>query len=173
MVQGRWRQREPARCEMNMTPLIDVTFQLIIFFMLVSNIVAEENPQMILPVLQDPQVEVIGEGERVFVNIEPQPFGADRLRGDANHLAWPGQPVRIRVGMRHYSVDDLSQVIDALDQARRRNPQVEILLRADSALQYESIRPVLDALAATGIDHVKLVAYRYEQALGQPKPATR
>lgn len=150
-----------------MTPLIDVTFQLIIFFMLVSNIVAEENPEMILPVLHEPQVRVIGEGERVYVNLEPEPFGPERMNGQADHLAWPGRPVRIRVGMRHYSTDDLGLVVDALAKAQQRNPDVEILLRADSALHYKSVQPVLAAIAAAGIDHVKLVAYRYEQALGR------
>jgi biopolymer transport protein ExbD len=152
---------------MNMTPLIDVTFQLIIFFMLVSNIVAEENPEMVLPVLREPQVELIGDGERVVVNLEPQPFTADRIRPDSDHLAWPGQPLRIRVGVRSYSLDALDLVAQTLTEARERNPKVEILLRADSALHFQSVQPVLDAIAAAGVGQVKLVTYRYEEALGR------
>lgn len=166
MARWRWQRRRPARCEMNMTPLIDVTFQLIIFFMLVSNIVAEENPQMVLPVLRDPQAQPIGEGERVVVNLEPQPFGPERIRGGTDHLAWPGQPLRIRVGVRSYSLDDLGLVVQTLADAQLGNPNVEVLLRADSALHYASVQPVLDAIAAAGVGQVKLVTYRYEEALG-------
>jgi biopolymer transport protein TolR len=167
MTRLRFHQRPPARCQMNMTPMIDVTFLLIIFFMLVSNIVAEENPEMVLPVLREPQAAPIGDGERVVVNLEPQPYGRDRLRGGADHLAWPGQPLRIRVGVRSHSLDDLGLVVQTLSEARLANPNVEVLLRADSALHYHTVQPVLDAIAAAGVGQVQLVTYRYKEALGR------
>ena len=37
-----------------MTPMIDIVFQLIVFFMLVNNIISDENAVMIVPELEKP-----------------------------------------------------------------------------------------------------------------------
>ncbi len=48
----------------NLTPMIDVTFLLIVFFVLVSQIVEVENVELRLPELGDPVTELPGEEQR-------------------------------------------------------------------------------------------------------------
>ena len=61
-------KRGPRAPQMNMTPLIDVVFQLILFFMLVNNIVAEESIQMIVPLLEDPETQQLGDVHRIVIS---------------------------------------------------------------------------------------------------------
>ena len=64
---------------LNITPLIDVVFLLIVFFMLVMPIVRDENPELQLPDLDRPNVYP-PEGERkVTVNIVPEAEFDDEL----------------------------------------------------------------------------------------------
>ena len=57
-------KRGPVTPQMNITPLIDVVFLLIIFFMLVTNIIAEEAVEMIVPQLDDPVTRELGNVDR-------------------------------------------------------------------------------------------------------------
>jgi len=166
MVAYRSSRRRVASCEMNMTPLIDVAFQLIIFFMLVSNIVAEENPLMIVPSLDQPQARPIEQGNRVFVNVVPGPFNAAlRADGSGQYLQWPGDPVGVKIGLDWFAMDQLGAVTAALREMKAARPELKVLLRADAALFHGAIAPVMDAIRAAGIEDVGLVSYVNQQQL--------
>ena len=62
-------QRPPIHA--NLTPMIDVTFLLIIFFVLVSQIVEVENVDLGLPSPEDPASQLAGEQQRVVINVVP------------------------------------------------------------------------------------------------------
>jgi biopolymer transport protein ExbD len=49
MAKSRKQREGPAGAEIDMTPMIDVTFQLIIFFMVVTQITSQENVNLRLP----------------------------------------------------------------------------------------------------------------------------
>ena len=140
-----------------MTPLIDVTFQLIIFFMLVNNIIAEENVPMFVPDLDEPKTRQLGEVERLTVNVAPMPFDR-RTRAQGNRLDLPGQATRVRVAMQDYSVADLEGIRSALVHRRQASPKVEVLLRADAALYYRQVQPIMEAISAARIVKVNVVA---------------
>jgi len=144
--------------EMNMTPLIDVTFQLIIFFMLVNNIISAELVEMVIPDLENPKTREIAEGEeKVTVNVVPQPFDRrDRLSGEP--LSAPGEALGVQIGMEEYGPTELDRIAASLKDAKARNEKVEILLRADAALFYREVQPVMDAINAANISTVNLVA---------------
>jgi biopolymer transport protein TolR len=146
--------------EMNITPLIDVTFLLIIFFMLVNNIISEETVEMFVPDLTEPRTHAIGDIERVVVNVRPVDFlRADR---EVNPLMIDGRARGVRVGMQDFAMEDMAGVTAALRQAVERNPNVEVLLRADAALYYDEVQPVMVALTQAGIATVNLVAFMPE-----------
>ena len=64
-------RRGPVKPQLNITPLIDVVFLLIVFFMIVNNIVTDEQPKMVLPDIDKPETfEPEGES-RVVINIVP------------------------------------------------------------------------------------------------------
>ena len=148
---------------MNITPLIDVVFLLIIFFMLVNNIVSEETVDMILPELVDSEAREAGEIDRVVVNVAPQAFSRDgRTESPLSHV---GSAAYVKIGTgsgSRFDPADTAGITSALQQVRAANPAVQVLLRSDGAIYYEAVRPIMDAVSAAGIQTVNLVAYMPE-----------
>ena len=69
-------RRGPAELHANLTPMIDVTFLLIVFFVLVSQIVEVESVPMSLPEPLEPLTERLGEEPRAMINVVPAAGGA-------------------------------------------------------------------------------------------------
>lgn len=156
----------PAKPEMNMTPLIDVTFLIIIFFMLVNNIIAEESVEMIVPQLQQPKTRALGKVDRITVNVMPQAF-VRKERDDRSPLDHPGEAIGVKIGIAQYNINDLEGIAAALERAKRQNEKIEIVLRADSALFYASVAPIMEAIAQAKINQVNLVAFLPESETNQ------
>lgn len=156
-------KRGTAKAEMNMTPLIDITFQLIIFFILTLNVASQEVVPMIVPRLEDPKTQESKQEERLVVNIIPMDY-AESQRKD-NPLAIEGEAVGIRVGQANYRIDQLDQVEQVLkDYAARRKASSKdqepmVLLRADAAIYYAQVAPVMRTIAQAGIEKINLVAF--------------
>ena len=158
---GRAIKRGPASPQMNMTPMIDVTFQLIIFFMLVNNIVAEESVTLMVPKLWEPKTKELGDIKRITINIRPMDADRDRTKMD-DPLDIPGEPAPvgpIKVGLLEFGYDQLEDVTAELKQAREQNENVEILLRVDGGMKFEHVQPVMAAITAAKIKTVNLVAF--------------
>ena len=153
-------KRGPATPKMNITPLIDVVFLLIVFFMLVSNIVSSEAVPMIVPSLEEPRTRPMEESNRVIVSVVPQTF--DRQHRSDNPLLFDGSAKEVRIGAMTMGMDNLASVTEHLRQEQARNPQLQVLLRADAAIYYDHVQPVLSAITAAGIDTIKMVAYMPE-----------
>jgi biopolymer transport protein TolR len=153
-------KRGPAKAEANMTPLIDVTFQLIIFFLLVNQIVAVETEKMLVPELSQPKTRELGEVDRVTVNIAPMDFDVQTRQPV---LAHEGRARLVKIGMYEFAVSDTVGIAAFLAAEKLRNPEIEILLRADAALYYDAVQPVMAAITQAGISTVNLVAYLPDQ----------
>jgi len=156
---------------MNITPLIDVVFLLSIFFMIVTKIGSDERTPMIVPQLQDPQAEKLEAPRRVLVNVarvEPnldqrkdQMSGPDKY----DHLAGPGQAEYVKVGgYKKFKLtpEGMKQVTEVLKADKKEHGKVEVLLRADSALHYRQVAPVMNAITQAQISTVNVVAYEKE-----------
>jgi biopolymer transport protein ExbD len=156
-------KRGPAKAEMNITPLIDVVFLLIVFFMLVNKIVSDETVPMFVPRLTDPVTRELADVHRVVVNV-PSRSGRDELT--TNTLLRDPQPAFVQVGAsRRFDPADLAGITAAVDAARQAavaeadaDPRIEVVLRADDALFYDAVQPILDAIADAGIDTIHLTA---------------
>src|SRR5690606_27494702 len=106
--------------EMNITPLIDVTFLLIIFFMLVNNIISEETVEMFVPALTQPRTQALATEDRIVVNVKPvESSAADR---EGNPLLIRGEATGVRIGaLADFTMDDMAGVTATLRDARERN----------------------------------------------------
>jgi biopolymer transport protein ExbD len=140
----------------NMTPMIDVVFQLLIFFMLVNNISNEEGAPMIVPELDDPKTHEFTETNRVIVNIEPMDYALDRRSGDLNTS---GEASAVKIGIEQYALDDYDGITKSLKESKEKNENVQVLLRADAGLYFQEISPIMQAITSAGIVKVNLVAY--------------
>ena len=160
-------RRGPVKPTLNITPLIDVVFLLIVFFMIVNNIVTDEVPELQLPDLIDPQTsQVDGEG-RVIVNIIPvQPYEPDQERkvGPGNPetqvLTRDGTVKAVSIGKNKWELDprypeqykenvkafqDFAAQSIAARHKKNGEPPL-ILLRADAGVYYGQVLPIMNTL---------------------------
>lgn len=149
-----------------MTPMIDITFQLIIFFILTLNVASQEVVPMIVPRLEDPKTQDAPQEGRIVVNVMPVEY-TDAERKE-NPLLIAGQAFGIRVGQVDYRYDQLDEVQKVLEdyvakgKASAKDPAAYeplVLLRADSAIFYADVAPVMQRIAQAGIVKINLVAF--------------
>ena len=131
----RRRDRSAPPLALNLTPMIDVTFLLIVFFVLVSQIVEVENVDLDLPRPDDAASELPGEQARIVINVVP---GAG---GDA---------IAYRMGNRRYMADTagLETLARSLAARYAENPGLGVNLRADRRTDYRWVEPVFQAVSA-------------------------
>ncbi len=165
-------RRGPTSPQMNLTPLIDVVFQLIIFFMLVNNIITQEAIPLIPPVLEnDPDLEVIPE-ERLVINLVLEGREGDRPRGP-DYLNVRGRVGEVHIGavhrFHHRETDRITAVLNhERERHEQRQEELRVLVRADSGTVFQDVFPVLQAIAAAQIRDVNLVAYAEDQPHMRP-----
>lgn len=124
----------------NLTPMIDVTFQLIIFFLVSSHLSKQEaHMQMPLPVADSGEASE-ETSKRLTLNVLSD--GSLLLAG---HRLSPGElPGRLREAVANESQD------------------LEIRIRGDRSVTYQHVEPVLIACARSGVWNVKFSVYRPE-----------
>ncbi|MEM8836086.1 MAG: biopolymer transporter ExbD [Planctomycetota bacterium] len=149
---GRRHQREPAQVRANLTPMIDVVFLLIIFFLLVAQISRTRRVELDLPEIREAQAGEASRDQQVIINVVPlsQSLGA----GDS-----------YRVGLRSFGRDgaSLERLTTELRRSLERQPETSLLLRADRTESYERVHPAIKAARAAGFEQVELVT-RPEEA---------
>lgn len=127
-------RRAPAHIEPNLTSLIDVTFLLIVFFVLVSRLSEVENVDLNLPAPSQPASIELEAAHQVVLSVLPGPDGAAGA---------------YRVGVIDYPAtpQGLQAVIAHLADLYRANPSLNVNLRADRATQYQHVEPLMQAVS--------------------------
>jgi biopolymer transport protein ExbD len=120
----------------NMTPMIDVVFQLIIFFLLSSHLAQQEKQLPLpLPSAASGRVEAADERPRLTVNVV-----ADGT---------------LVVASRAIGTVDLGQLLG--ERRALHGDELEVRIRADRGVAYRRVEPVLLACAKAGIWNVAYV----------------
>ncbi|MGF1453512.1 MAG: ExbD/TolR family protein [Opitutales bacterium] len=123
---------EEADPEFELTPMIDVVFLLIAFFMTLISFISSEQIKLTLPEAAEATVPDTP-GERQYVSIDSQGnvyFGAENL------------------GSSLASYQSLS---DRLREMRQEVPGMRVFLRADSDTAHRYVNRVMAAAAQAGI----------------------
>ncbi len=126
----------------NMTPMIDVVFLLIIFFLVSSHLVRQESrPNLALPIAPSGEEDTDENRPRVIVNVEQdgQLFVAGRIQ----------TPV------------SLEQLLSAVRAEQGDN--IEVRIRASRDAVYGNVEPVMLACTRAKIWNVTYAVYRKEQ----------
>ncbi len=145
------RRRQPVG--FNMTPMIDVVFLLICFFMLVSQFASAEHVAMDLPLPDDSQAVKVKLSDRVVINCVLTSPHTPATSGVAYSIG----PLRV------VSLEDLSNRLAA---SKAANPNLQVVLRADRRLPYRAVRDVMDVIAENSIELMHLVAHVGEGTQG-------
>ncbi|MEM9415237.1 MAG: biopolymer transporter ExbD [Planctomycetota bacterium] len=169
-------KRGPVKPTLNITPLIDVVFLLIVFFLLVNNIVTDENPPMKLPEVVEPEtIQVVSEN-RLIINLIPEDEweGEPGPGSDIDHvLQRSGTAKAVVFAGRHYKMTEPEELqafhARLVELIRLRHPRggLRFLFRVDSTIYYQEVLPVmsimLDAMFECGLEKgetlIDIVAY--------------
>src|SRR5687768_17927013 len=124
----RYRQRGSS-FHLNMTPLIDVTFLLLTYFMLATHYASAEKPDMQVPnpdqsVALDRKIE-----DKIIINVL---YKTDSSEPSLMFGAVP--------------VASLDELIQQLQAAAARDAKLEVILRADRRVLYGQVRKVMEAI---------------------------
>lgn len=146
-----------AQLTFNMTPMIDCTFQLIIFFMLTTQMASADYVTMKLP---DPDTSVARtyEVNRVIVNIVP--YSSGRV---SREPALRGAALEYRLGIYRVEKANVGKLVRELLRVQRESPRPEdfvVELRADRSISYSEIEPVLLALQEAELGRMHITALR-------------
>jgi len=140
--------RVPSRARgsplsINMTPMIDVVFQLIIFF-LISSHLSKQEAQLPLP------LPVAASGEKE--GDETNPRVTINVRADGQ-LSLAGKPL---------GAAELAQRLQG--KLAETGADLEVRIRSDRTVAYRHVEPILLACARAGIWNVAFAVYRPEDA---------
>jgi biopolymer transport protein ExbD len=127
----------------NMTPMIDVVFQLIIFFLVSSHLVRQET-QLKLPLPTATTGQKVPEDDKPRLTVNVLADGTVLLAGR------PLTPAELK--------DRLSERLADLGK------DVEVRIRSDRAVPYRYVEPIMLACARAGIWNVTYAVYRTEES---------
>ena len=124
----------------NMTPLIDVTFLLLTYFMLASHYASAEKPDMQVPHPDASQAVDRRIEEKIIVNVLYKADSEPALTFGPEAVA---------------SLDELG---DRLAQLAVRAPRTQVILRADRRVPYGFVRNVMQLVADRRFVNLQIVA---------------
>ena len=139
----RLRPDRVSGLSINLTPMIDIVFLLLIFFVLIAQSSQRQLAQVELPEPKPSAAKYVYSPEVMTITVICDQQG--------KLLAYQSQGQMIspqRVGI-------LGQM---LGDRKRANPQVEVNLRADSRADGKVVEALMAACAKVGISNVNLVA---------------
>ena len=127
--------------ELNLTPLIDVVFLLLIFFMVSTSFTRETQIKLELPKADVEKLEPDPEVVEISIDKEGRVF----LNGKA---------------LVKSNIDNLKQAIKPLLAA---NKTIPLIISADANTPYQSVVMAMDAASQLGISNIKMATQRSEQ----------
>ncbi|MEI8379224.1 MAG: biopolymer transporter ExbD [Planctomycetota bacterium] len=134
--------RQRADDEMDLTPMVDVTFQLLIFFMVTASFALQKSIQVPTP---DPEKKGATQQLQILEDLEGSSI---RVQIDAaNVITIDDEPLA-----------DPARLADALKDKMRKEQKTEILISAHAAALHRSVISVIDAANHIGMQKIRLIS---------------
>ena len=165
MARAKKERHQGEDVSFNLTPMIDVTFQLIIFFMLAGSLASLDNIRLEVPKLHKSVAEETDAPNRVVVNVPPYPKteieADDRLKGAARMYVIRTR--QIETGNVGELTTVLSEQRNVFERRKSENPALKDLsfqveIRADTSIEWSQVWPVLAAARSAGIEKMVFAA---------------
>jgi len=131
-VNFRSQRREDV--DLNITPLIDIVFLLLIFFMVSTTFQKESQLRVQLPEAAEQTQTDPNEPVEITISAEGQ----------------------FAIGGRKLSQSDLATVIDALGRVVGDNRDQPIVVRADSRTPHQAVVRAMDAASKLGLNRLSI-----------------
>jgi biopolymer transport protein ExbD len=120
----------------DLTPMIDIVFLLIVFFMTVAHLKSEEMIAVNIPIAEE---SAMPEERGIRTTVTVDASGS------------------IFFGTRPVSLDELTSLLAA---SRTSGQDFPVNLRVDASVPYREIRAILDACAAAGAANIIFASYQ-------------
>ena len=130
-----------------MTPMVDIVFLLIVFFMLVAELTRARGLDLDLSQLTDDVADLLSADTRIVVHVVPE----DREGAVGGAYRYDGQSFL----NQQRSLQSLAAALRSdLDQ---RAPDTPVFIRADRAERYERVHPILLAAARARAPRIEFI----------------
>jgi biopolymer transport protein ExbD len=133
--------KELPEVTMDMTPMIDMVFNLLIFFMLVNQMVQEERAELELPVADEAKEEQILDKKRLIINVKKE--GSVEIAGRSRTWA------------------ELTRILFEESRISRDREGIStrsVLIRGDIETPYRAIQKVMVECARQKIHKISFAA---------------
>ncbi len=138
------KKLERSKADLNITSMLDVVFNLILFFILISNFASADLPKMNIPEPNKTIARENSDSNRVVVNIVP----TDESTGMISSIMFASDDYKGR----------LPELQAKLVQEVAKQKDVQVVLRADKRVLYSDVVPVMEVIARAGVTTVNLSA---------------
>lgn len=155
--------------ELNLTPMIDVVFNLIIFFMIITDLTQKDIEQLTLPRATQDKEDTADEKEtRILINVAKD-VGPDKRYKTME--SWPpGGPVIVKVKGQPLELDKLKEELFKVAETNRdmthpmQPSEVFVLIRCDKDIRWREVQWVMQAAADPEVR-----IYKIQFATAKPK----
>ncbi|HVW01196.1 MAG TPA: biopolymer transporter ExbD [Planctomycetaceae bacterium] len=143
LADGGFQARRPQTQfdDMDLTPMVDVTFLLLIFFMITASFSLQKT-------LAVPPPDSNAKGARQMLSMDELTQNSINVRIDEKN----------RIFLDELPIAEAANLIEALTQARAATQRSELLLDADAAAYHETVVSVIDAANAAGLERIRLLS---------------
>lgn len=136
------RRRSSGDDEMDLTPMVDVTFQLLIFFMVTASFALQKSIEVPTP---DPDKKGAAQQLQILEDLEGSSI---RIQIDAsNTILIDDEPLA-----------DPTRLVDALKDKMRKEQKTEALISAHATSLHRWVIAVIDACNSVGMQKIRLVS---------------
>lgn len=151
MSHGGGGGEDGVSAEPNLTPLLDMVLQLVMFFMLVTNFVADEMSDKIkLPVASQAKPLTAKDTNFMYLNVDK-----------SGHILFPGKdPIIDEQGIM-FQLRNFIKVHRLNVEGKTPEKvldQVTVIIRADKDSKFRDLHKTMTAIKKTGFKHLQLRA---------------
>jgi biopolymer transport protein ExbD len=143
-------EKNRAQPEMDMTPMVDVTFLLLIFFMITAAFALQKSLE-VPPVDEDEAA--------ASQTVEDLEKDSIVIRVDGDNVFWIGCPMWAEEQRSPSATDMRSKVRDARKGNDRGPGPAKMLVQANGDATHEHVVAALDAGSAVGVEDIRLMTY--------------
>ena len=129
----RRKHREAEQADVNLTPLLDIVFIMLIFFIVTASFVREEGIELLRP--EPSQQPPSNDVQNVVLDISPQ--GRITLNGEREI--------------------DLRSIQPNVERLRAENPKASVIVRPSAETQTGRLVSVVDMVRQAGVQNVSVV----------------
>jgi len=149
-----YKPRVTSAVGFNMTPMIDLVFNLIIFFILTTVFIQLETEQVVLPMAVTAEAKDYTQFRNIVINIVDPP---------------PKTP-QIKVFGRVYEPGELTEYLRERKANAGKDEKLNVILRADAMVPYEDVARVMLAAGSARIEGWWITTEIEKPEKGQGRP---